>query len=41
MLSTGMLKLYGVWSVAFLATFLGGYGVSSMTAIKWVAFHCK
>ncbi|WWC93485.1 hypothetical protein V866_000320 [Kwoniella sp. B9012] len=33
-LSPGMIKLYGVWSVALLATFMAGYGVASMTAIN-------
>ncbi|WWC90611.1 uncharacterized protein L201_005547 [Kwoniella dendrophila CBS 6074] len=33
-LSPGMIKLYGVWSVALLATFMAGYGTSSMTAIN-------
>ena len=32
--SRGMVRLYGVWSVAFLATFMAGYGVASMTAIN-------
>ncbi|WWC71471.1 uncharacterized protein I206_105429 [Kwoniella pini CBS 10737] len=33
-LSPGMIKLYGVWCVPLLATFMAGYGVSSMTAIN-------
>nr|XP_019044791.1 hypothetical protein I302_06704 [Kwoniella bestiolae CBS 10118]OCF23721.1 hypothetical protein I302_06704 [Kwoniella bestiolae CBS 10118] len=33
-LSPGMIKLYAVWSVALLATFMAGYGVGSMTAIN-------
>ncbi|WRT68505.1 uncharacterized protein IL334_005481 [Kwoniella shivajii] len=32
--SRGMIKLYGVWSVALLATFMAGYGIGSMTAIN-------
>lgn len=31
-----MLKLYGVWCIAFLATFQAGYAIAAMTAIKWV-----
>ncbi|WVQ95051.1 hypothetical protein IAU59_002143 [Kwoniella sp. CBS 9459] len=34
LLSKGMIKLYGVWSVAFLATFMAGYGIGSLTAIN-------
>jgi hypothetical protein len=29
-----MIKLYGVWSVAFLATFMAGFAIATMTAIK-------
>jgi hypothetical protein len=32
-----MIKLYGVWSIAFLATFQAGYAIAAMTAIKSVA----
>jgi hypothetical protein len=32
--SRGMIKLYGVWSVAFLATFMAGFAIATMTAIK-------
>lgn len=34
--SRGMIKLYGVWSVAFLATYQSGYAIAAMTAIKCV-----
>ncbi|WWC63400.1 uncharacterized protein I303_106000 [Kwoniella dejecticola CBS 10117] len=37
--SSGMLRLYGVWSVALLATFMAGYGVSSMTAINSMTYY--
>ncbi|ORY35487.1 and other transporter-domain-containing protein [Naematelia encephala] len=32
--SRGMIKLYGIWGIAFLANFMAGFGVASLTAIN-------